>query len=111
MVYFYNYFDTGKDSEDETTTMVTGAGIVAAGAGDEPKVGAATVRLREKTRGWAQKRIDSLNDRFGMYCQFCIPRNLQFLHYFHHMTLVNVKLDTSKDKGILFGKIGIFVLQ
>ena len=49
LVYFYNYFDVGKDDDDETTTMVTGAGIVVAGAGDEPKVGAATVRLGEKT--------------------------------------------------------------
>ena len=68
LVYFYNYFDAGKDSEDETTTMVTGAGIVAPGAGDQPRVGAATVRLGEKTGRGAQKRIDPLNDRSGIYC-------------------------------------------
>ena len=56
-MYLYNYFDAGKDSDDETTTMVTGAGIAAAGAGDEPKVGAATVRLGEKTGGGHKKGL------------------------------------------------------
>ena len=47
MVYFckITLFDAGKEGEGETTTTVTAAGIVAAGAGNEPKVGAATVRL------------------------------------------------------------------
>ena len=61
-MYFYNFFDAGKDGDDETTTMVTGAmvtgaGIVAAGAGDEPQVGAATVRLGEKTGGGDKKGL------------------------------------------------------
>ena len=126
MVYFYNYFDTGKDSEDETTTMVTGAmvtgaGIVAAGAGDEPQVGAATVRLGEKTGRGAQKRIDPLNDRSGIYCSgfsqthnvgnianFVFQeRHLQFLHYFHYMP---VKFYIRRYKGILFANMWHFCI-